>query len=205
MAKISIINYGMGNIWSVRNALDYLNIPHNTISDAKEFQYAEMFILPGVGSFKKAMENILFKNFLNEINEQILIKKKKILGICLGMQLLCESSDEDGRTLGLNYFNKEIININFINNNLKVPHIGFNKINNISKSKLFKNIQENNNFYFVHSHCLMKKDKNFNCYMTNYDFDFVSSFENENIFGTQFHPEKSQHDGLKVIKNFFDL
>ena len=205
MAKISIINYGMGNIWSVRNALDYLNISHNTINKATEFKNTEMFILPGVGSFKKAMENIIDMKFLEEINENILIKRKKILGICLGMQLLCKSSDEDGNTLGLNYFKNDITNINIIDNTLQVPHIGFNRISNISKSNLFKNIPEDNNFYFVHSHCLIEKDKDFSCYTTKYNFEFISSFENKNIFGTQFHPEKSQNDGLKILQNFYDL
>jgi glutamine amidotransferase len=123
------------------------------------------------------------------------------------MQLLCKSSDEDGETKGFNFYKKKIININKINNNLKVPHIGFNRvlINSNSNSNLYKNVNQENNFYFVHSHCLVDEDVNFQSYTSNYFFNFISSFENENIFGTQFHPEKSQNDGLKILGNFYNL
>jgi len=120
------------------------------------------------------------------------------------MQLLCKSSDEDGETDGLNFYKQKIIDIHKINKKLIIPHIGFNKVVNIENSILYKNINKENNFYFVHSHCLISEDIDFQSHNSNYFFQFISSFENENIFGTQFHPEKSQNDGLKILSNFFN-
>tara|TARA_B100001057_G_scaffold461094_1_gene512790 strand:- start:844 stop:1467 length:624 start_codon:yes stop_codon:yes gene_type:complete len=202
---ISIIDYGMGNIWSVSSAIEYLGFKSNILTAPEEIIMAECIVLPGVGSFKDAMHTIK-KNCLDVAILESAKKGTNILGICLGMQLLGLSSEEDGLNTGLAIVKKEVKI--FDKEKLiekKIPHIGFNSVKSIGDSKLFKGLKKTNDFYFVHSFKmgLDEKDKKYG--ECTYGEKFLASFEEDNIFGTQFHPEKSQTNGLKVLKNFLSF
>jgi len=202
---ISILNYGMGNIRSVQNALSYLGIESKVIDNPDQILKSEKLILPGVGSFRRAMENINKKDFLNPLNE-VLYKKIPILGICLGMQLMAEESEEDGLTNGLGWIKGLIKKFPADKIQLKVPHVGFNEVffeNN--NKKLYKGLGDKADYYFVHSYRLLYEECNCVSGWSEYGDKFVSSIEKNNIFGTQFHPEKSQSNGLIMLKNFAEL
>ncbi len=205
MKKVVIVNYGMGNIHSVQSAIKYLGYRSEYTNDPRDIINADKIILPGVGSFRIAMENISKSNIDLSLRDAVLSKQIPILGICLGMQLLGSSSTEDGITEGLGFFPGivERFTSNSISN-LKVPHVGFNNINLPNNSKLYNNIPESPDFYFVHSY-KMKTNINEGVAICNYGEDFVASFEFDNIYGTQFHPEKSQKNGLNLLSNFIEL
>tara|TARA_B100001250_G_scaffold411871_1_gene441596 strand:- start:2440 stop:3060 length:621 start_codon:yes stop_codon:yes gene_type:complete len=203
MKKIGVIDYGMGNINSVVNALKYLGVEYKVTNSSSDLKNLSMLILPGVGSFKKAFLNLENLNLTQEIKNQVLIKKKKILGICLGMQLLGSSSTEDGYTKGLEFINNKVTKFEFsAEQNLRVPHVGFNNIKNLSENfSLFKNIKKKDNFYFVHSY-KMVLEKNNQYALSEYGIEFLAAYQKENIFGVQFHPEKSQSSGIQLLSNF---
>ena len=198
---IAIIDYGMGNLGSVKNALDSLNIESVITRDINVIKNADKLILPGVGAFKKAMDNLnslgLDKVIIDEVKSG-----KPILGICLGMQLLFTTSEEYGLTNGLNILEGNIIH--FKENGLKIPHMGWNNLNIPSNSKLFKGLN-NPYVYFVHSYHLVTDNKDYLLTKTTYGYEFSCAVEYKNIFATQFHPEKSGDVGLKILKNFGDL
>ena len=201
--RIVIVDYGMGNIQSIISTIKYLGVDDVLLSDNYEIlSSADKIILPGVGSFGKAITQIKIKNIDKYLNEIVFEKKKPILGICLGMQLMGMSSKEDGNNEGLGYINGYIEK--FDNTFVKVPHVGFNQVKANSKLKLYYDFKdEPTDFYFTHSY-RMKSDVNINQCYCNYHDDFVASFEHDNIAGVQFHPELSQTNGLKLIKNFID-
>ena len=201
--RIVIVDYGMGNIKSILSTIKYLGINDVLLSDDYEIlSSADKIILPGVGSFGKAITQIKIKNIDKYLNEIVFEKKKPILGICLGMQLMGMSSTEDGNNEGLGYINGYIEK--FDNTFVKVPHVGFNQVKTNSKLKLYYDFNdEPTDFYFTHSY-RMKSDVNINQCYCNYQDEFVASFEHDNIAGAQFHPELSQINGLKLIKNFID-
>ena len=204
MQNVTVIDYGMGNLWSVKNALEYLNCNVTISNSPKKISQADTLILPGVGSFRLAMNKLSSLKLDEAIIESVKIKKKKILGICLGIQLMSNSSYEDGITSGLNLINQKTIKFKFNTQKLRVPHIGFNSVN-IQENKnnlLYKNIKNNSDFYFVHSYYLPSTKINANIGMCKYGYEFIASYEKENIFATQFHPEKSQINGIKLLKNF---
>ena len=204
MQNVTVIDYGMGNLWSVKNALEYLNCNVTITNSPKDINKADTLILPGVGSFRLAMNKLSSLKLNEAIIESVKIKKKKILGICLGIQLMSNSSFEDGITSGLNLINQKTIKFEFNKQNLRVPHIGFNSVY-IEENKnnlLYKNIKNNSDFYFVHSYYLPSTKINASLGMCKYGYEFIASYEKENIFATQFHPEKSQTNGLKLLKNF---
>ena len=198
---IAIIDYKMGNLGSVKNALDSLNIDSVITSDIDVIKKADKLILPGVGAFKKAMDNLkelkLDKVIIEEVN-----KGKPILGICLGMQLLFSSSEEYGLTDGLNILSGKIVH--FKENGLKIPHMGWNNLIIPKNSKLFKGL-DNPYVYFVHSYHLETSNKDYLLTNTIYGYEFSCAVEYKNVFATQFHPEKSGDVGLKILKNFGDL
>lgn len=201
--RIVIVDYGMGNIQSITSTIKYLGVDDVLLSDNYEtLSSADKIILPGVGSFGMAITQIRKKNLDKYLNEIILIKKKPLLGICLGMQLLGTSSEEDGNNKGLGYINGYVVK--FDNRIVKVPHVGFNQVNVNNKLKLYHGFNdEPADYYFTHSF-RMKTDVDINQCYCNYQDDFVASFEVDNIAGAQFHPELSQRNGLKVLKNFLD-
>ena len=198
---IAIINYKMGNLGSVKNALDSLNIESVITDDVEVIKKADKLILPGVGAFKKAMDNLKELNLDKVIIEEVK-KGKPILGICLGMQLLFSSSEEYGLTNGLNLLDGKIVH--FKENGLKIPHMGWNNLIIPNNSKLFKGL-DNPYVYFVHSYHLVTDNKDYLLTNTVYGYEFSCAVEYKNIFATQFHPEKSGDVGLKILKNFGDL
>lgn len=200
--KITIVDYGMGNIYSLQSALKFLGYDSICSNNKDDIINTDKLILPGVGSFKNAMNNIKnlqIDNFLRIATNE---KKTPILGICLGMQLLGKSSTEDGFSEGLNFFQGSVDKIN--NKSLKVPHVGFNNVISPKKSILYNGIKDNSDFYFVHSY-KMKTSQVEGVAYSFYGENFVASFEEEHVFGTQFHPEKSQTNGLLVLKNFVNF
>tara|TARA_Y100000590_G_scaffold399539_1_gene482904 strand:+ start:2297 stop:2923 length:627 start_codon:yes stop_codon:yes gene_type:complete len=206
---ITIINYEMGNLFSVENAFKYLGYKTLITDDSNEIESSKIIVLPGVGSFHKAMKIIKSKKIDISIKES-LKKGSKILGICLGMQLLASSSEEDGFSQGLRLINNEVKKFNSGEVlGLKIPHIGFNSVNSHPKEKLYKGIIDKSDFYFVHSYRISldneKIDDSIIYSSFNYGGDFVASFQKNKIYGTQFHPEKSQSTGLLLLKNFVEL
>ena len=205
MIKVGIINYGMGNIFSVVNSVRYLGLDFKVIENHKEFSEFTHYLLPGVGSFRVAMNNIKKLGFDEKIEKEINEKKKNILGICLGMQLMGASSNEDGFTQGLHLIPNKVCKFDIKKlNKIHIPHIGFNTIKIYDKdSKFFEKINQNSDFYFVHSYRM--KIENFNCNYASCSYGqiFLAAFNKNNLFGTQFHPEKSQSNGLQLLMNFF--
>ena len=196
---IAIIDYGMGNLASVYKAIKSLNLEVIITDDPKEIEAAKIIVLPGVGSFKQGMENLKNKNLISVLNKEILVKKKYFLGICLGMQLIMEFGNEPEITKGLGWIKGDVIKIN--NNKFPIPHLGWNRT--------FSSINETgiddltNNFYFIHSYHVRPNEDVVQTYV-DYEFKMVASIKKGNIFATQFHPEKSQEAGLKLLHNFFN-
>lgn len=198
--KLAIVDYGMGNIKSITSTLNFLGIDDVLLTNNyDELQYADKLILPGVGSFAKAMSKIIENNIDKKLFELVKINKKPLLGICLGMQLLCNSSTEDGFTKGLAFINANVTK--FEENNLKIPHVGFNQVSKNVDSILFQEIKNDSDFYFTHSFKVLSSE-NINQSVCNYGQNFISAFEIDNIYATQFHPELSQKNGLQILNNF---
>lgn len=198
--KITIVNYGMGNIKSIVGALKYLGVEEITVSNnLPELVSADKLILPGVGSFSMAMSNIKKLNLDKYLRETVIVDKKPILGICLGMQLMGDSSTEDSYSHGLGFIKGSVSK--FSDSSLKIPHMGFNQVKINNNSKLFYGLDDLSDFYFVHSF-RMTSDINIKQSMSAYNGDFIASYEQDNIAGVQFHPELSQTNGLKLLSNF---
>ena len=202
---ITIIDYNTGNTLSVKNAVEKLGYRCEITNNKTIISKSENIILPGVGSFEKGISNLKKYNLVEILNEEILIKKKKILGICLGFQLMCRNSEEFGDNKGLSWLDLEVTKIK--STSLRLPHVGWNKIKILnSKSKFFNNIDNENMFYFNHTYAI----ENSNSYafpdlMTcQYGNEFIAALKHENLFGIQPHPEKSQKQGLQIIKNFIE-
>lgn len=203
--NVYIINYGMGNLRSVENALKKLNCNCKIINDPNELDNSDKIILPGVGSFKTAI-NLLDKGgWINKIKYNVLEKKKNIFGICLGMQLLSDLSEENGVTKGLELISGEVKNLKNLGCKLRVPQIGWNNVSIKNKHKYFEGVKDDMDFYFVNSYVFLPKDQSNIIGLTNYDINFCSVISKNNIFGTQFHPEKSHGNGVQLLKNFAEL
>jgi glutamine amidotransferase len=196
---IVIIDYGLGNLGSVKNSLDKLGVKSIVSNSVKKIATGSGLILPGVGSASEGMKNLQKYGLGEMILEQIKMKKP-ILGICLGMQLLFSSSEE-GNTECLNIIEGKVKKFNI---NLKVPQMGWNQVSQKS-SKLFSGINNNSYFYFVHSYYCQPREIKIIKGSTNYELNFCSTIEKNNIFGVQFHPEKSGDNGLRLLKNFTDI
>lgn len=205
MQTITIVDYGMGNLFSVKRALDQIKVPSIITSEPKLILEAEKLILPGVGHFGKAMENLNKLNLVDALNEAVLIKATPILGICLGMQLMAKSSEE-GNVEGFGWFDASVnmLNVNDILK-YKIPHVSWNTLNASKHSKLLEGLDLNSEFYFVHSFYIKLNDPSDELTSTEYENFFTSSIEKKNIFGVQFHPEKSYDTGLQLLKNFSKL
>jgi len=198
--KITIVDYGMGNIKSIVGALQYLEVEEVIVSNSpSDLASADKLILPGVGSFPMAMNNIKRLDIDKHLREAVILDSKPILGICLGMQLMGESSTECIFSNGLGFIDGTVCE--FKSSNFKVPHIGFNQVDIVKNSKLFKGLDNFSDFYFVHSYRMISEN-NINQSMCHYGNDFIASYEKDNIAGVQFHPELSQTNGLKLLDNF---
>ena len=204
--NVTIIDYGAGNIGSIKNALSYLNCNANVTNNASEILSANMLILPGNGAFKAAISELNSLDIIDAILEAILIRKKKILGICLGMQLFSTESLEWGCTKGLGLYDASVEKLSSSENLLfKVPHIGFNTVKHDKGMSLFRGLAAENDFYFAHSYGIKSSQGAIKTATCKTPFNFIASFEFENIYATQFHPEKSQGNGLHLLKNFINI
>jgi glutamine amidotransferase len=195
---IGIVDYGMGNISSVYNSLDYLGYEATIINSPEEIEGLTHLIIPGVGSFRQAMQNLEDKKFIAPILNHVK-SKKPLLGICLGMQLLATKGYEHGETNGLGLIEGEIIPFEI---KLHVPHVGWNNINTLKKHPVVGNNVNQVDFYFVHSYYFNVKNKEDILTMTEYEISFPSIVAKDNIIGIQFHPEKSQEPGLNLLEAF---
>ena len=201
---IAIIDYGMGNIHSVQKALESMGAKTIVTNKPDEIKASDKVVLPGVGAFNDAMQELKTQNLISALNEHI--KSKKIfLGICLGMQLLFEKSEEARKSKGLGIL-KGIVKRFENKDNLKVPHMGWNqlKVKN-SACPLLKGVADNSYVYFCHSYYPQPKNEGIIATTTDYGIDFTSVLWQDNIYGVQFHPEKSQQVGLKILRNFVNL
>jgi glutamine amidotransferase len=198
--KALIVDYGMGNIESVKKSLDLIGINSVISNLEKDFDDCEFIILPGVGSFKQGMENLYNLNLVNILNAEILVKKKSFLGICLGMQLIAQVGTEHGLTNGLGWIDGSVMKIE--SESLKIPHLGWNNI--FANEDSFLRPFDGKDFYFIHSfHFEVTNPQDISA-SVNYGRDYVAAVQRNNIFATQFHPEKSQSEGIKILKYFFN-
>lgn len=205
MNQLTIVDYNAGNIQTVKRKINRLGVEVVVSNDPRVLLNASKLILPGVGHFSNAMEQLKKLDLLDALNESILVKKTPILGICLGMQLMAKQSEE-GNSTGLGWVNGSIKRFQVSNNlNFKVPHMGWNTVHISKSSALMSGIDEDAAFYFVHSFHFETEDKAIVLNETTYDYTFVSAFEHENIFGVQYHPEKSHDVGEQLISNFLKL
>jgi len=210
--KIAIIDYESGNLKSVSKAAELAsnNILNKSdvkiINSANELKNFDKIVLPGQGSFKQCYQSLLsIEGMIDELNSAVLEKQKPILGICVGMQLFSSFGEEDGGSKGFDWIKGKVNKINLTDKNLKLPHMGWNNISINQKSKLFSGIENESHFYFVHSFAFDVENDQFISATTNYSTEIISAVEKDNIFGTQFHPEKSQANGIKILENFVKL
>ena len=207
--NVTIVDYNSGNISSVINsfkevAKDKVNI--EVTADLNKIKSSDKVVLPGQGSFKSctdALNNI--SGLVETLNDFVLINKKPLFGICVGLQMLADVGYEETETKGLGWISGVVSKIDNQDGKFKLPHIGWNQINIVKDSQIFKGIENNSHMYFVHSYEFVPKDKSVISATTDYSSNIVCSVEKENIFGTQFHPEKSDKIGLKIIDNFINL
>ncbi|RLE07717.1 imidazole glycerol phosphate synthase subunit HisH [Candidatus Aerophobetes bacterium] len=199
---IAIIDYGMGNLRSVAKALEKVGHKAIITRNAEEILEAQGMVLPGVGAFKDCMRNLSKYKLIDPIYKFI-DDNRPFLGICLGLQLLFTESEEFGRHKGLDIIKGKVVR--FPRNNLKVPHMGWNTVRVKRKAPLLKGIEDESYFYFVHSYYVVPEEEDVVATTTNYGIEFTSSIWRDNVFACQFHPEKSQKLGLRILRNFGDL
>jgi imidazole glycerol-phosphate synthase subunit HisH len=199
---IAIVDYGMGNLGSIQNMLKRIGAQATITNDPAKIGAADKIILPGVGAFGSAMENLNKLGLTAVLNDLVLEKRRPILGICLGMQLMTKRSDE-GALPGLGWLDAETVR--FENGALRVPHMGWNTVDVKHADPLFKDMYEEPRFYFVHSYYVRCADESDILTSTRYGIDFCSSFAKGNIRGVQYHPEKSHKFGMLLLKNFAEL
>ena len=203
--KVQIIDYGMGNLGSVKTAVGLLGFNADIISIPNSIESADKIILPGVGSFNDAMSELREGNWIEAINAHVIDRQKPILGICLGMQLLANYGEEGGITKGLNLISGVVKHLRDLGCRERVPHVGWNDTHLKNNSSLFSTISSGNDFFYVHSYGFLADNPSHVSSVVNYGQEIVASVENNNVFGTQFHPEKSSKAGLQVLKNFLDF
>ena len=207
--NVTIVDYNSGNISSVINS--FKEVAKNKVnievtSDLNKIKLSDKVVLPGQGSFKSCLDALNSINGLVDcLNEFVINDKKPLLGICVGLQMFADIGYEETKTKGLGWISGKVSKIDNQNGKYKLPHIGWNEINIVKDSKIFKDIKNNSHMYFVHSYEFIPEDKSVISATTDYSSNIVCSVEKENIFGTQFHPEKSDKFGLKIIDNFISL
>jgi imidazole glycerol-phosphate synthase subunit HisH len=203
---IVIVDYGMGNLGSIVNMLKKIGAKAKISSDRSDIDAADKLILPGVGAFDTAMRHLHESGLLDALNEAVLHRRKPTIGLCLGMQLLTEGSEE-GKLPGLGWIAAETRRFRFPAelSNLKVPHMGWNSVAVNPDKPLVRDLQDPSRFYFVHSYHVVLRDPTDAAATTTYGYDFVSMIQKDHIMGTQFHPEKSHKYGMKVLSNFAEL
>ena len=200
--KVAVVDYGMGNLHSVSKALEAVGADVTVTSDPTDLKAAERIVLPGVGSFAQGMRQLQERGFVDALNKEVVDAGKPFLGICLGMQLAAESGEEHGKTHGLGWIKGNVVRLDANVADVKVPHMGWNDVEGTGESPLFKNIKGPLTFYFVHSYHFIPTDKDTITAFCEHGLRFAAAIERGNIHLVQFHPEKSQTNGLKVLENF---
>lgn len=198
---ITIIDYGMGNLRSVQKIFQRLNIPSQITADHTAISNAEKLLLPGVGHFVNGMKNLEETGLMEVLNKKVLEDKIPIMGICLGMQLMTNYSEE-GDVKGLGWIDAYTHKFNFETNDLKIPHMGWSDVRVMKQTNISEGIDRENSFYFVHSYYVFCNKEEDILFQTNYGTTFVSGFQKGNIIGVQFHPEKSHKSGMQLLQNF---
>ena len=207
--NITIVDYNSGNISSVMNSFDEVakdKVKIEVTSDLNKIRSSDKIVLPGQGSFKScvdALNNI--GGLIDTLNEFVIINKKPLLGICVGLQMFADIGYEEIETQGLGWISGKVCKIDNKGGKFKLPHIGWNEISIMKDSRIFKGIENKSHMYFVHSYEFIPADKSVISATTEYSSNVVCSVQKENIFGTQFHPEKSDKLGLKIIENFINI
>lgn len=199
---VGIIDYGMGNLLSVYKAFEFVGADVEVFSDPNQMHMYSHLVLPGVGAFRDCIKNLSEKGFVEPLNENVLVKQKPILGICLGMQVMAAKGYENGYFNGLGWFDAEVTRLTPDQSSYRVPHVGWTEISSRKDCPLFKGIPGNADFYFVHSYYAKCADPAHVAATFEYGGNFTASIYKNNIFGTQFHPEKSQEYGLRILENF---
>lgn len=201
--SVAIIDYGLGNVASVAGALSYLGAPATLTADISELREATKLILPGVGAFADGMENLRRRGLIEPLTE-IVRGGTPILGICLGAQLLCRSSEEFGHHQGLGWINGYVRRLRSTDSNLRLPHVGWNELQIAGASPLLEGISDRALLYYCHSYAIQTDDPDIAVGLCEYGELFVAAFQSKNVFGIQPHPEKSQRAGLDLLKNFLN-
>ena len=209
---LTVVDYGVGNLRSIAKSIEKanrdnsLNYSVKVSSDVMDVKKSDKIILPGQGSFKackKGINNI--EGLEEELNESVLIKKRPIYGICAGMQLFATTGHEEEKTVGLNWIPGEVVKLNLGSSKFKIPHMGWNELKLENDSNVFKGTINKNHAYFIHSYEFIPEDKKNISITTNYGRDVIAAVSFENIYGSQFHPEKSQNAGIEILTNFLNL
>jgi len=202
---IGIVDHGMGNIMSVFNAIDALGVEARICKKCEDLRKAERIILPGVGAFGDCMKNLKEKKFIEVLEDLVLKEQRPILGICLGMQVMARKGFENGEHTGLGWIDAEVVRLTPDDASLRIPHVGWNNINYRKESPLFQGLPLSSDFYFVHSYYMKVKNPELVDATCLYGGEVTAAIRMKNIYATQFHPEKSQEYGLKVLENFLSI
>ena len=207
--NVTIVDYNSGNISSVINSFNEVakkKVKLEVSSDLNKIKSSDKVVLPGQGSFKSCVDSLNnIRGLVDTLTEFVINNKKPLLGICVGLQMFADIGYEESETKGLGWIPGKVSKIDNQKGKYKLPHIGWNQINIFKDEKIFKNIENNSHMYFVHSYEFIPEDKSVISAITDYSSNIVCSVEKENVFGTQFHPEKSDKIGLKIIDNFINL
>jgi len=203
--SVAIIDYGVGNHRSVFNAMKLLGIPASVTADPDTITSSTHLILPGVGAFNEGMEGLRERGLIELLSEEVLNKKKDILGICLGMQLIASEGFEYGHFEGLGFIKGKVIKLDAESFGYRLPHIGWNDVHIVGERNIMKGFDHDPIFYFVHSYHFVPEDETVIAGICDYGQDFAALVESENVFGAQFHPEKSHNDGMQILKNFLNI
>lgn len=202
--NVVIVDYQMGNLRSVQKAFEVNRCNAVISNDHNVIKQADKIVLPGVGSFRDGMKNLSNLGLVDILSQEVVQNKKPFLGICLGMHLIANTGYENGQTSGLSWIDAEVIRLDPTSENLNIPHVGWNSVSYKNQSSLYDGIEDNHDFYFVHSYHF-KTTEDVISGTTNYGIDFASSVKKNNINAFQFHPEKSQTAGLRIIENFINV
>ena len=205
MNTVAIVDYGMCNLDSVARAIEECGGKAIVTDRARDLDRVNRIILPGVGAFPDAMQNIRERSLDEVLYEQVFIKEIPILGICLGMQIMATIGHEGRNVQGLGWIPGRVIRMEPFGDDTRIPHIGWNEVYPVRPSTLFSNIEPGKDFYFIHSYHFCPDDEENILARTPYGKGFVSAIQSKTIFAVQFHPEKSQHTGFKLIKNFLSV
>ena len=209
---LTVVDYGVGNLRSIAKSIEKASIDNNSnytvkvSSDINDVKKSDKIVLPGQGSFKACRAGIKnIKGLQEELNESVLVKKKPIYGICAGMQLFATIGYEEEKTKGLNWIPGKVVKLDLGSSKFKIPHMGWNELKVENVSNVFKDVINKNHAYFIHSYEFIPEDKKYVSITTNYGKDIIAAVSFENIYGSQFHPEKSQNTGLEILTNFLNL